>query len=192
MRLSSFAVLILGVAMVFDAMARGSGGSVSVHGYVRKDGTYVQPHHRSAPDGVFGNNWSTSGNVNPYTGKEGTLVTPRARTSGDAYGSASSQAAYVPPPAVGPPSATQREGQATSRQNAPVDGFARHDQATEDQARNHYESGSTLPRGDQGQSMDRLAAKATTHRHLATGDLRSCLDFISNAAIARCAEQGLK
>ena len=53
-----------------------SGGSVSVKGYTRKDGTYVQPHHRSAPDGNFYNNWSTTGNVNPYTGEEGKLNSP--------------------------------------------------------------------------------------------------------------------
>jgi hypothetical protein len=62
------------------AFARGSrgghSGDVSVHGYYRRDGTYVQPHMRSAPDGNFGNNWSTKGNINPYTGKPGTKVTP--------------------------------------------------------------------------------------------------------------------
>ncbi|ENU19713.1 hypothetical protein F994_01643, partial [Acinetobacter bohemicus ANC 3994] len=44
---------------------------VKVKGYYRKDGTYVQPHYRSNPDGNFYNNWSTSGNVNPYTGEYG-------------------------------------------------------------------------------------------------------------------------
>ena len=39
-------------------------------------GTYVRPHYRSDPDGVFGNNWSTSGNVNPHTGKPGWIRTP--------------------------------------------------------------------------------------------------------------------
>ena len=47
-----------------------------VRGYFRKDGTYVAPHYRSAPDGNFWNNWSTKGNVNPYTGKPGTKVSP--------------------------------------------------------------------------------------------------------------------
>lgn len=47
-----------------------------VHGYVRKDGTYVQPHYRSNTDGNFNNNWSTKGNYNPYTGQEGTRVQP--------------------------------------------------------------------------------------------------------------------
>jgi hypothetical protein len=43
----------------------------SVRGYTRRDGTYVQPHYRSAPDGNVYNNWSTRGNVNPYTGQAG-------------------------------------------------------------------------------------------------------------------------
>ncbi|TAK79249.1 MAG: hypothetical protein EPO11_00415 [Gammaproteobacteria bacterium] len=45
---------------------------VSVNGYYRKDGTYVQPHYRSNPNGNTSDNWSTKGNTNPYTGKEGT------------------------------------------------------------------------------------------------------------------------
>lgn len=44
-----------------------------VHGYYRNNGTYVQPHHRSAPDNNVWNNYSTQGNVNPYTGKAGTV-----------------------------------------------------------------------------------------------------------------------
>ena len=52
-----------------------------VKGYTRKDGTYVQSHHRSAPDGNPNNNWSTKGNENPYTGKPGTQSpdSPRIR-----------------------------------------------------------------------------------------------------------------
>jgi hypothetical protein len=46
---------------------------VYVNGYYRSDGTYVQPHYRSDPDGNIYNNWSTKGNVNPYTGKRGTV-----------------------------------------------------------------------------------------------------------------------
>lgn len=42
-----------------------------VRGYVRKDGTVVQPHYRTAPDSTPYNNYSTQGNTNPYTGKEG-------------------------------------------------------------------------------------------------------------------------
>jgi hypothetical protein len=38
-----------------------------VRGYYRPDGTYVQPHYRSNPDGKPYNNYSFPGNVNPYT-----------------------------------------------------------------------------------------------------------------------------
>jgi len=58
---------------------------VRVRGHFRRDGTYVQPHYRSYPDGNFYNNWSTKGNVNPYTGAPGTRVTPPS-SSGSGYG----------------------------------------------------------------------------------------------------------
>lgn len=45
---------------------------VYVNGYTRSNGTYVQPHYRSAPDSTKSNNWSTQGNYNPYTGQSGT------------------------------------------------------------------------------------------------------------------------
>ena len=45
---------------------------VWVNGYFRKDGTYVQGHWRSDPDGNPYNNWSFPGNINPYTGKVAT------------------------------------------------------------------------------------------------------------------------
>jgi hypothetical protein len=76
--------------------ARGGGGSVSVRGYVRKDGTYVAPHYRSAPDGNFDNNWSTKGNINPYTGEEGTRVTPPSGYSGGASSTAPSPGSFAP------------------------------------------------------------------------------------------------
>jgi hypothetical protein len=37
---------------------RSSSSDVYVHGYYRKNGTYVQPHYRSAPDGIISNNYS--------------------------------------------------------------------------------------------------------------------------------------
>lgn len=49
-----------------------SGGAVHVRGYFRNNGTYVQPHYRSAPDHNVWNNWSTKGNINSYTGAVGT------------------------------------------------------------------------------------------------------------------------
>jgi hypothetical protein len=51
---------------IFDAF---SGGLVWVRGYFRKDGTYVRPHFRTAPDGIPYNNFSFPGNYNPNTGK---------------------------------------------------------------------------------------------------------------------------
>jgi hypothetical protein len=45
---------------------------VHVRGYWKQNGTYVQPHWRSNPDGNVYNDWSTYPNVNPHTGKIGT------------------------------------------------------------------------------------------------------------------------
>lgn len=45
---------------------------VHVRGYTKKDGTYVAPHERTAPNNTMLDNYSTKGNVNPYTGKPGT------------------------------------------------------------------------------------------------------------------------
>jgi hypothetical protein len=45
---------------------------VWVDPYTRKDGTQVQGHYRSNPDGNPYNNWSYPGNTNPYTGNQAT------------------------------------------------------------------------------------------------------------------------
>ena len=42
-------------------------------GYVRRDGTYVQPHYSSPRNDNPFDNYSTRGNVNPYTGQAGTV-----------------------------------------------------------------------------------------------------------------------
>lgn len=47
-------------------------GDVYVDGHYRRDGTYVQPHYRTAPNRTRNDNYSTRGNVNPYTGERGT------------------------------------------------------------------------------------------------------------------------
>jgi hypothetical protein len=60
-------VLLFSFVIAWQAAA-----DVSVRGYYRQNGTYVQPHHRSAPDGTVRNNYSFRGNVNPHTGKIGT------------------------------------------------------------------------------------------------------------------------
>jgi hypothetical protein len=40
--------------------------------YIKKDGTLVQPHVRTAPNRTRLDNYSTKGNTNPQTGKQGT------------------------------------------------------------------------------------------------------------------------
>jgi len=60
-------VFFIALAWTVDLSAQ-----VRVKGYYRKDGTYVQPHYRSSPDGNPYNNWSYPGNTNPYTGKVAT------------------------------------------------------------------------------------------------------------------------
>ena len=44
---------------------------VSVNGYYRSNGTYVDPHYRSDPNHTASDNWSSYGNTNPYTGQKG-------------------------------------------------------------------------------------------------------------------------
>lgn len=68
-----FLVLLLSLEILSPlAITSAAYADTYVQGYTRKDGTYVQPHYRSSPDGNPYNNWSTKGNVNPYTGKSGT------------------------------------------------------------------------------------------------------------------------
>lgn len=73
-KLSVVAILLALVVSLFITYS--ANAAVYVHGYTKKNGTYVAPHYRSDPDGIFSNNWSTVGNVNPYTGKEGTKQYP--------------------------------------------------------------------------------------------------------------------
>lgn len=42
-----------------------------VNGYLRQDGTYVQPHFRSSPNSTQIDNYSSQGNTNPYTRERG-------------------------------------------------------------------------------------------------------------------------
>ena len=64
-----WSVLLLAALAVFlfsatESIAR----DVHVSGYHRKDGTYVRPHVRSAPDGVKWNNYGPSGGVDMMNG----------------------------------------------------------------------------------------------------------------------------
>lgn len=74
------------LAVLVAAIATPAVAQVHVRGHVRSDGTYVQPHVRTAPNNNRYDNWSTSPNINPYTGRQGTVspyntykpTTPRA------------------------------------------------------------------------------------------------------------------
>ena len=68
-------------------------GRVRVRGYYRKDGTYVRPHYRTAPDGNPYNNYSFPGNYNPNTGR----ITPgNPQTYLDRYYNRSSSSYSTP------------------------------------------------------------------------------------------------
>jgi hypothetical protein len=64
-------VLCALIALSF-AVPVSAGGTHSVRGYTRSDGTYVAPHMQTNPDSPRTNNWSYEGNVNPYNGRVGT------------------------------------------------------------------------------------------------------------------------
>jgi hypothetical protein len=55
-----------------SGLSNSGGGSHSVRGHVRKDGTYVQPHRATNQNKTQRDNWSSKPNVNPYTGSTGT------------------------------------------------------------------------------------------------------------------------
>jgi hypothetical protein len=59
------------IAVVFIIIPTISFADTSVSGYVRRDGTYVQPHYRSNANSIRFDNYSSQGNSNPYTGQRG-------------------------------------------------------------------------------------------------------------------------
>jgi hypothetical protein len=77
------------IAFLFFSVV--SFSQVSVRGYYRSNGTYVQPHQRTAPNYTRNDNYSTVGNVNPYTGKAGTQ--PR-----DSYSAITTTSSYYSTP----------------------------------------------------------------------------------------------
>ena len=60
------AIALLGfvasIALAKDAQVKGA---------IRKNGTYVPPHHRTTPNATRSDNYSSKPNINPYTGKPG-------------------------------------------------------------------------------------------------------------------------
>lgn len=71
-------------ASAFALISSSAFADTYVRGYMRSNGTYVQPHFRSDSNNTVLDNYSTRGNVNPYTGREGTVNPYRYRgLSGD-------------------------------------------------------------------------------------------------------------
>ncbi|WP_428671967.1 hypothetical protein [Reyranella sp.] len=66
-------VAILATAPAFAQYGTGSNSSShGTRGYTTGNGTYVQPHRQTNPNGTQYDNYSTKGNYNPYTGATGT------------------------------------------------------------------------------------------------------------------------
>lgn len=63
------ASLFAAIAFVSSTVAAAQ--TVYVQPHVRKDGTYVPGHYRTAPNTSRADNWSSQPNVNPYNGREG-------------------------------------------------------------------------------------------------------------------------
>ena len=63
---------IILLAAMLSASTTAMAQRTHVDGYTRSNGTYVQPHERTAPDHTRNDNWSTRGNVNPNTDEAGT------------------------------------------------------------------------------------------------------------------------
>ncbi|MEY2702976.1 MAG: hypothetical protein RLY43_1614 [Bacteroidota bacterium] len=71
--------------LAFVLITLNSFAQVSVKGYYKSNGTYVQPYQRTSPNNTVNDNYSTVGNTNPYTGKEGTK--PRQDYNTSSYSS---------------------------------------------------------------------------------------------------------
>ncbi len=66
-----YAILIILVLLSSIGLCQTNSRHVHVKGHYRSDGTYVQPHYRTAPNSTNRDNFSTRPNINPYTGKPG-------------------------------------------------------------------------------------------------------------------------
>jgi hypothetical protein len=63
---AKFAILI---SVIFSTPAIAD--TVRVKGHFNKNGVYIAPHARTAPDSRINNNWQSKPNINPYTGEAG-------------------------------------------------------------------------------------------------------------------------
>lgn len=84
------------IGAVLATLCASAFSQVRVDGHLRRDGAYVAPHYRSAPNHTPFDNYSTRGNVNPYTGQSGT-VQPQFRTQTNPYSPNFGACTYAPP-----------------------------------------------------------------------------------------------
>ena len=77
-------ILLLGLVTIASGIAQTNPKHVRVRGYYRSNGTYVQPHYKTAPNSTNIDNFSTSGNINPYTGQPG-WIKPDNNTLNSTY-----------------------------------------------------------------------------------------------------------
>jgi hypothetical protein len=71
------AALLLSGAVHAQTGTGSNPNSHAVSGYTRNDGTYVQPHTATNPNGTQRDNYGATGNVNPTTGQIGTRTPQR-------------------------------------------------------------------------------------------------------------------
>jgi hypothetical protein len=62
---------MLGALLLLTA-SLAAASDVYHRGHTNRNGTYVQPHYQTAPNGTRSDNYSTRGNLNPHTGQWGT------------------------------------------------------------------------------------------------------------------------
>lgn len=91
-------ILLIFVVLLIIAPPAGAqygyGNDVYVRGHLERDGSYVQPHHRTAPDGMLWNNYSTQGNINPWTGQKGYVNRSQQKTNPYCYPTQSQRKSY--------------------------------------------------------------------------------------------------
>jgi len=100
-------MLCLGLALAWASHADARG--VRVSGYVKKDGTYVAPHYRIAPNRSTLDNYSARGNYNPYTGQAGKkdAIPPPSGGIGSGYVPSAPASTYSRPVYVSPSAPTE-------------------------------------------------------------------------------------
>src|SRR5262249_60369367 len=64
---------ILALVLLASVITANAQGYHYVRPYYRHNGTFVQGHYQTNPDGNIYNNWSTYPNVNPFTERQGTI-----------------------------------------------------------------------------------------------------------------------